>query len=222
GAATEADPSCFGISSGRGNRSMQITGFLPSTKLKNGKSGLVTTSNSISTATITGTDLKSGKDVTVIDPPGSSTPTYEWIGKTSHVNKDGTQCNVVLRQVMAAAGAEGKKCPEEDPTVISVTVGSTPMTPNPSVFIGPPALLGAGNYTGKWGGTGGGDFVWLVAVNTPSVNLANQSDQPQQWLVVAAVGAPPGSYTIQNVGNSQYLNWSPLGVSLVGILGPGT
>src|SRR5262249_29973376 len=117
---------------------------------------------------------------------------------------------------------DGKKCPEEDPTVISVTVGSTPMTPNPSVFIGPPALLGAGNYTVKCGGTGGGDFVWLVAGNTTSVNLANQSDQPQQWLVVAAVGARRGSYTIQNVGNSQYLNWSPLGVSLVGILGPGT
>jgi hypothetical protein len=205
---------------------MEITGFSPTTKIRGGQQGLITDVNSISTATITGTDLKNGKSVTVLDPPGSSTPTRQWIGTTSKVNKQGTQCNVVaLRQVMSPAGP-GTPPPTEDPTPVSVTVGGATMNPDPSVYIGTPILLVTGNYVVQCQGTGtasdGHKYVWLQAVSTTTVKLANQNDTPQQWAFAAAANAAPGSYTIQNTSNNQYLNWSSSGVSLVESPGPGT
>jgi hypothetical protein len=110
-----------------------VTDFAPTTILASGNRGLKRAKDSYSTATITGTGLKEGLDVTVLHPANSKSPNHQWNGKLKGYNDETMQGTVLLRQMVDEHDPSGRH-KGDDIVNVSVTVdSSTPLLPNVTI-----------------------------------------------------------------------------------------
>jgi hypothetical protein len=116
--------------------SATVSGFSSSTTLHGGHKGLIITHGSTSKLTITGTNLTNGKPVTVLLPPGSTNPTYQWDGRSADANASGTQCTSEVKQQKASPPRDIKN-DKDDPATVSVTVDDS-APKNGNTYIGTP------------------------------------------------------------------------------------
>jgi hypothetical protein len=110
-----------------------VSTFTSSTKLSGGHYGLDVTSNAASKLTIAGSGFQNGQKVTVLYPPGSSSPTYQWEGPATDTNQDGTRCTAVVTQKKSGVS----RSVGDDNTTVSVTVGDS-QSVNVSTYTGVP------------------------------------------------------------------------------------
>jgi len=200
---------------------VHLSSFVPTSKISNGKAGLIALSKAPSRADIEGTGLTNNLTVTVLDPALLGT-TYKWEGKTSKASADGKTCiATVWLKTGSTAAAPG--LPADSTDDVSVTVGDSAPLPV-SVNVGGDPLLGPGGvFTVKCGGSG--TYVWLAGKNDGTVDLQNQHDTPQQWTLNLVESQLGSCYSLQaNAVSNQYLKWSTTSpeVSVTATSGPDT
>ncbi len=182
---------------------VSIRRFVPTAQLSNGQPGLSLTPRTTSSAAIIGAGLADDMTVTVT----SETPSFQWTGTTVNTNNSGTQCNAFLTGA-PAAGARSSAAgslppPKEEPSSITVTVGTS--TPAPSIsLLGPAPILASGLYTIKCSPSGTNR--WLVEDSDTSVKLTDNTDDPLEWTFTLVPSNAGNSYTIQAY-NGLYLSW---------------
>jgi hypothetical protein len=184
---------------------VHLSSFVPTSKISNGKAGLIALSKAPSTANITGTGLVDKLTVTVLDPPNSGTK-YTWEGKTSKASADGKACIATVWLKTGTTAAPG--LPTDSTDDVSVTVGdSTPLSPVSTNVGGEPILGTTGEFTVKCGASG--TNVWLAGKSDGTVELQNPSGDPQKWTFNLLTGNQPNCYTVQaNHVTHKYLKWS--------------
>jgi hypothetical protein len=102
-------------------------GFVPDTDV-GGKKGLHWTKDSHSNATLNGTGLVKGLNVTVLYPAQSQSPRIKWTGTTDNPNPGYTQCTVDLKEQLQN---DGPHSPDgDDATTVSVTASDGTTTSN--------------------------------------------------------------------------------------------
>jgi hypothetical protein len=179
-----------------------VSGFRPTSKIKNGKNGLSNTPRTKTHVAIEGQGLANGMTVNVYCPLNSQTPL--WTGSLTGTGGPPQQMksHVILSYVGPAA--PGPRNVQDDDTTVGVTVGeSSPQQPF-NVQVGP---ILDGGYNVQCNRTGGGKK-WLNPNGTTGVNLVNSN--PQIWLFTLLPNDPGNCYRIQiEIGNVVYfLAWS--------------
>jgi len=167
--------------------------FNPISVMNNGNRGLL--NNGPSKAKITGDGLGEGMPVVVNDP----TAGLNWTGPTGEVHGNHTFVTLML-----STGGGGGRSVADD--TVSVTVDGVPISPNPTVPVGPPPTILDGNYTVACNGDHGNDYKWLESDGDDGVDLGETGNSAPSWTFNAVPFSEGNCYTIYSAGNG-YLNW---------------